>query len=215
MAFKSKSSCPCSCSVAQLCPVICDHQTTARQAFLSFTISQSLLKLMSIESVILSNHLILCNPLLLLPSIFPSIRGFSNELTLQIRQTKYQSFSSSISPSNEYSGLISFRIYWFHLFAVLGTLRCLQYSLDVLTPFPILNQFIVSCLFVTVDSCTAYRFLRRQVSWSSTLISLRVFHSLLWSTQSDFSIVDEADVDFCCCYFNSLAFLMIQWMLAI
>ena len=149
MAFKSKSSCPRSCSVSQLCPVICDHQTTARQAFLPFTISQSLLKLMSIESVILSNHLILCSPLLL-PSIFPSIRGFSNELTLQIRQTKYQSFSSSISPSNVYSGLISFRIYWFDLFAVLGTLRCLQYSLDVLTPFPILNQFIVPCLDLTV-----------------------------------------------------------------
>ena len=86
------------------------------------------------------------------------------------------------------------------------------------TPFPIWNQSIVSCLLVTVDCCTAYRFLRRQVRWSSTPISLRVFHRLLWSTQSDFSIVNEADVDFCCCcccYFNSLALSMIQRMLAI
>ena len=83
------------------------------QASLSFTISQSLLKLMSIESVIPFNHLTLCHPLLLLPSIFPSIRVFSNELVLHIRWTKFWSFSFSISPSNEYSGLISFRIlFW-------------------------------------------------------------------------------------------------------
>ena len=84
--------------------------TAARQASLSFTIFQSLLKLMSIESMIPSNHLILCHPLLLLPSIFPSIRVFSNELALCIRWPKYWSFSFSICPSNEYSGLISFRI---------------------------------------------------------------------------------------------------------
>ena len=84
--------------------------TAARQAYLSITNSQSLLKLMSIESVMPSNHLILCCPLLLLPSIFPSIRVFSNELVLHIRWLKYWSFSFSISPSNEYSGLISFRI---------------------------------------------------------------------------------------------------------
>ena len=87
--------------------------TAARQASLSFTISQSLLKLMSIESVMSSNHLILCRPLLLLPSIFPSIRVFSNESTLPIREPKYQGFSSSISPSSEYSGLISFSIDWY------------------------------------------------------------------------------------------------------
>ena len=131
MVFKSKSGCSC-CSVAQLCPIICDHQTAAQQAFLSFTISRSLLKFMSIESVMLYNHFILCSPILLLPSIFPSIRGFSNELTLQFRQPKYQSFSSSISPSNECSGLISFRTDWFDLLVVLGTLKCLQYRLDVL-----------------------------------------------------------------------------------
>ena len=99
--------------------------TAASQAFLSTTNSQSLLKLMSIELVMLSNHLILCHPLLLLPSIFPSIRVFSNEPTLRIRWPKYWSFSFSISPSNEYSGLISFRIDRLDLLAVQGTLKCL------------------------------------------------------------------------------------------
>ena len=84
-----------------------------------------LLKLVSIESVIPSKHLILCHPLLLLPTIFSSIRVFSNELALCIRYSKYWSFSFSISPSNEYSGLISFRINWFDLLAVQGTLRSL------------------------------------------------------------------------------------------
>ena len=94
---------------------------TAHQASLSFTNSWSLLKLMSIESVMPSNHLILCHPLLLLPSISPSIRVFSNESDLPIRWPKYWSFS--ISPSNEYSGLISFRIDWFDLLAVQGSLK--------------------------------------------------------------------------------------------
>ena len=96
--------------------------TVAHQAFLSITNSQSLLKLMSIESVMPSNHLILCHPLLL-PSIFPSIRVFSNESALPIRWPKYWSFS--INPSNEYSGLVSFRIDWLDLFAVQGTLKSL------------------------------------------------------------------------------------------
>ena len=90
-----------------------------------FTISQSLLKLMSIESVTPSNHLILCYPLLLLPSIFPSIRVFSNVSALRIRWPKYWRFSFSISPSNEYSGLNSFRIDWFDLLAVQDTLKSL------------------------------------------------------------------------------------------
>ena len=89
--------------------------TTACQASLSITNSWSLLKLMSIESVMPSNHLILCHPILLLPSIFPSIRVFSNQSVLCIRWTKYWSFSSSISPSNEYSGPISFRMDWISL----------------------------------------------------------------------------------------------------
>ena len=99
-------------------------QTAACQASLSFSISQSLFKLMSIESVMPSNHLILCPSLLLLPSIFPSIRVFSNESALHIRWQKYWSFSFSFSPSNEYSGLISF-IDWLDLLAVQGTLESL------------------------------------------------------------------------------------------
>ena len=99
--------------------------TATRQASLSFTISQTLLKLMPIESVMPSSHLVLCHPLLLLPSIFPSIRVFSNESALRIRCPKYWSFSFSISPSNEYSGLISFRVDWFGLLAVQGTLKSL------------------------------------------------------------------------------------------
>ena len=97
--------------------------TASRQASLSFTVSQSLLKLMSIKSVMPSNHLILCRPLLLLTSIFPRIRVFSNESVLHIRWPKYQSFSFSISPSDEYSGLISFRMDWLDLLAVQGTLK--------------------------------------------------------------------------------------------
>ena len=99
--------------------------TAACQASLSITNSRSLLKLTFIESVMPSNHLILCCSLLLLPSIFPSIRVFSNESVLHIRQPKYWSFSFSISPSNEYSGLISFRIDWLDLLAVQGTLKSL------------------------------------------------------------------------------------------
>ena len=97
--------------------------TAARQASLSITNSWSLLKLMSIELVIPSNHLILCHFVLLLPSIFPSIRVFSNESVLRIRWPKYWSFSFSINPSNEYSGLISFRMDWFDFLAVQGTLK--------------------------------------------------------------------------------------------
>ena len=99
--------------------------TTARQASLSITNSQSLPKLMSIESVMPSNHLTLCHLLFLLPSIFPSIRVFSNESVPFIRWLKYWSFSFSISPSNKYSRLISFRMDWFDLFAVQGTLKSL------------------------------------------------------------------------------------------
>ena len=98
--------------------------TAAHQAFLSFTTTQSLLKLMSIESVMPSTHLILCHPLLL-PSLFPSIRAFSNELALHIRWPKYWTFSLNLSPSGEYSGLISFRIDWFDLLTVQGALDSL------------------------------------------------------------------------------------------
>ena len=99
---------------------------TVHQASLSSTISQSLLKFMSIESVMPSKHLILYGPVLLLPSIFPSIRVFSSESVLRIRWPKYWSFSFNISPSNEYSGLISFRMDWLDLLAVQGTLKSLH-----------------------------------------------------------------------------------------
>ena len=99
--------------------------TAARQASLSFTISWSLLKFMSIKSVMPANHLILCHPLLLLPSVFPSIKVFSNESVLHIRWPKYRSLSFNISPSNEHPGLISFRMDWLDLLVVQGTLTSL------------------------------------------------------------------------------------------
>ena len=111
------------CSVSKSCPTLCKPMNLTHQASLSFTVSWSLLKLMSIESVMPSNHLNLCHPLFLLPSVFPSIRVFSNESALHITWPKYWSFSFSINPSNEYSGLISFRIDWFDFLAVQGTLQ--------------------------------------------------------------------------------------------
>ena len=99
-------------------------RTIAHQASLSITIARSLLKLMSIKSVMPSNHLILCHPLSLPPSIFPSIRVFSNKSVLHIRWPKYWSFSFSISPSSEYSGLISFKADWLNLLAVQGISHC-------------------------------------------------------------------------------------------
>ena len=102
-----------------------DCSTPGFPVLLSFSVSQSLLKLISIELVMPSNHLKLCRPLLILPLIFPSIRVFPNELALHIRWPKYWSFSFSITPSNEYSRLISFRAYWFDLLAVQETLKSL------------------------------------------------------------------------------------------
>ena len=113
-------------SVTQLCLILCGPWTAACQASLSITNFWSLLKLMSIESVMPSNHLILCHPLLLLPSIFLSVRIFSSESILHIRWPKYWHFSFSISPSSEYSGLISLRIDWFDLLAVQGTLKSIS-----------------------------------------------------------------------------------------
>ena len=113
-------------SVAQSYSTLCGLWTAARQASPSFTDSQSLPKLMSIESVMPSNHLILYfHPLLLFPSVLPSIRVFSNESVLHIRWPKYWSFSFNISPSNEYSGLIPFRMDWLDFLAVEGTLKSL------------------------------------------------------------------------------------------
>ena len=112
-------------SVAQKCPTICDPKTGARQASLSIINSQSSPKPMSIEFVIPSSNLILCRPLLLPPSIFPSIRVFSKESVLRMRWPKYWSFSFNISPSNEHPGLISFRMDWLALLVAQGTLKSL------------------------------------------------------------------------------------------
>ena len=117
--------------------------TAARQAPLSITKSQSLLKLLSIASVMPSNYLILCRPLLLLPLIFPSIRVFSNESVLRIRGPKYWSFSFSISPSSEYSGLISFRMDWLDLLAVQGTVK----ESSPTPYFKSLNSLVLSFLY--------------------------------------------------------------------
>ena len=114
---------PCSCHLVTKWCLFVTPQTEARQASLSFTVYQSLFNCMSIESVMISNHLILCCLLLLLPSIFPSMRVFSNDSTLHFRWPKYWNFS--ISPFSEYSGLISFRMDWFDLLAVQGTLKSL------------------------------------------------------------------------------------------
>ena len=116
---------PCCCSVDQSCPTLSTPWIAACQISLSFSISQSLLTLLSVESVMPSIHLILCRPLLFLPAIFPSIRVFSNELALHIRWPKYWSFSFSISPSDENSGLISFRMDWLDLLAAQGNLKSL------------------------------------------------------------------------------------------
>ena len=112
-------------SVAESCPILWDSMDYSTPGLSVHHQPQTLLKLMSIKSVMPSNHLILCHPLLLPPSIFPTIRVFSNESVLRIRWSKYWSFSFSISPSNEYSGLISFGMDWLDLLVVQGTLKSL------------------------------------------------------------------------------------------
>ena len=126
--------------------------TTACQASLSITKSRSLLKLMSIELVMPSNHLILCRPLLLLPSIFPSIRVFSNESVLHVRWPKYWSFSFSISPSKEYSGLISFRMDWLDLLVVQGTLKNLLQHRSSKASILRHSSFLYSPTFTSMES---------------------------------------------------------------
>ena len=131
------------CSVSQLCPIFATPWPVARQASLSITNSRSSLKLMSIKSVMPSNHLILCHPLLL-PSIFPTIRVFSKESVLHIRWLKYRSFSFSLSASNEYSVLISFRIDWFDLLVVQGTLKSLLQHYSSKASLTILDSILES-----------------------------------------------------------------------
>ena len=121
--------------------------TAAHQASLSITNSRSLLELMFIKSVMPSNHLILCHPLLLLPSNFPSISIFSNELVLHIKWPKYWSFNFSSSPFSKYSGLISFRIDWFDLLAVQGTLKGLQHHTLKTSVLPCSALFMVQLLY--------------------------------------------------------------------
>ena len=146
------------CSVTQLCPTLCNPMDCSMPGSLSFTISWSLLRLMSIESMMPFNHLILCHPLFLLPSIFPSIRAFSNESALHIRKPKYWSFSFSISPPNEYSGLIYFRIDWFGLLAVQGTMKSLLQHHSSKTS--IIQNWIAGQLWEEVEPCPDHIFLR-------------------------------------------------------
>ena len=141
--------------------------TAARQASLSFNISQSLLKFMYVESVMPSSHLILCRPLLLLPSIFPSIRVFSNESVLHTRRPKYWSFNFSISPSNEYSGLISFRMDWFDLLAVQGALEGLQHHNSKASALHCSALFYGPALTSAHDSWKSHRFDYTGLCWQS------------------------------------------------
>ena len=132
----------CCCSVSQSCLTLCDLMDCGMPGFQSFTVSQSLLTFMFIELVMLSDQLVLCHPLLLLPSIFPSVRDFSIESALHIKWPKYLSFS--VNPSNEYSGFISFRTEWFDLLAIQGTLKSLlQHLNSKASIFPLSVFFIV------------------------------------------------------------------------
>ena len=152
--------------------------TAAFQASLSFAISRSLFKLMSIQSVMPSNHLTLCCPLLLPPSIYSSIRVFSNESILHIRWPKYWSFSFSISPSNEYSGLISFRIDWFDFLAVQVTLKSLQtYRSSLIYRFWL--TFLVIYLLKELD-CLSYRVSHSLDFADCISISVSMFLCLLY-----------------------------------
>ena len=152
--------------------------TAAYQVSLSFTVSQSLLKLMSIESMMPSNHLILCFPLLLLPSIFPSIRVFSNESIHCIRWPEYWSFSFSISPSNEYSGLISFGMDWLDLLAVQGTLKSLLQHHSLKASILQCSTFFMvqlSPLYMSTGktiALTRWTFVRRVMSLVFNMLSL-------------------------------------------
>ena len=144
-------------------PDSCDPKDCSMPGFLSITNSRSLLKLMSIELMMPSNHLFLCHPLLLLPSIFPSIGVFSSESALRIRWPKYWSFIFSINPSSGYSELISFRMDWFDLFTVQGTLKSLlqHHNLKasaVVDVFYILTEVVVSRLYVFIKT-------HRSVPW--------------------------------------------------
>ena len=173
--FIKSSALYCCCSVAWSYPTAA-LWTAACQASLSFTISWSLFKLMSIELVMPSNRLVLCCPLLLLPSIFSSIRIFSNELALRIRWPKYWSFSFSISPSSEYSGLISFRMDWFDLLAVQETLKSLLQHHSSKTSILLVFSFLYSPTLTSIYKYWEnHRFNYTDLCWQSNVL---VFHML-------------------------------------
>ena len=156
--------------IQSLSPVrlLANPWTAAHQASLSITNSQSLFKLMSIESLMPSNYLILCRPLLLLPSIFPRIRVFSNESVLHIRWPKCWSFSFNISPSNEYSGLISFRMDWFDLLAVQGILKnLLQYHSSKALILQHSDLFMVYLSYLQMSYWKNYSFEYMGLCWQS------------------------------------------------
>ena len=188
-------------SRVQLCAT---SWSAACQTSLSFTISRSLLRFMSIESVMPFNHLVLCHSLLLLTSIFPSIRVFSNGLALHIRWPKYCSFSFSISPSNEYSGLISFRIGWFDLLAIQGTVKSLlQHSSSKASILWHSAFFMVqlSCPYMTTGNTivlTIWTFVSRVMSLLFNMLSRFVItflprskHLLISWLQSPSSVILE------------------------
>ena len=155
-------------SVAQSCMTLCDPMAAARQAFLFLTSSWSFLKLVSIKLVMPSNHLILCCPLLLLSSIFTSTRVFSNELVLHIRWPEYWSFSFIISPSNEYSGLISFRMDWLDLLAAQETLKSLlQHHRSKAINFSVHNLLYGPTLTSIHDYWKNHSFDYRDLCWQS------------------------------------------------
>ena len=176
-----RKECSEDCCSVSLSHVSVTPWTAARQDSLSFTIFRSLLKLMSIESVMPSNHLILCHLLLFLPSIFPSIRVLSNESALCIRWPKYWNFSFSISPSNKYLGLISFRVDWFDLLAV-------QRTLESLFQYHSLKESILQCsAFFMVQLSHLYMTTRKTITLTILTFVGKVM-SLLFNTLSRFVI---------------------------
>ena len=207
---RRKSSLTCSkfSSVAQSCSTLCNTMGCSIQPSLSITNSQSSLKLMSIESVMPSNPLILYCPLLLPPSIFPSIRVFSNDSVLPIRSPKYWSFSFSISPSNECSGLVSFRMDWFDLLAVQGTLKSLlqhhsskpsilQWSAFFIVQRTIYSFFIVQDLSEPLKSwCASWNLLVPSGACSWCFLVLFEYRTL-WSSTCSFSSLNTLFVGDC------------------
>ena len=166
--------------------------TAACQASLSITNSRSLLKPMSIESVMPSNHLILCYPLLLLPSIFPSIRVFSNESALRIRWPRYWSFSFSISPSNEHSGLI-FRMDWLDFLAIQGTLKSLLQNHSPKASILWCSAFFIvqlSCPYITgkIIALTRWTFVSKVVSLLFNMLSRLILGLLLYLIQVQLAV---------------------------